>query len=63
MLDDDVVRDLWIPPLAIERVAERETCELARRERVYRHRPRMTDVTGKVVSDAPGDRAGVVRLP
>jgi predicted phosphoribosyltransferase len=46
---DDVVRDLRIPPLAIERVAQRETRELARRERVSRDSRRMTDLTGKVV--------------
>src|ERR1700738_3626826 len=36
VLEDDVVRGMRIPPEVIQRVAEQEERELARREQVYR---------------------------
>src|SRR6202048_5095870 len=49
VIDDDVVRALGIPPRVIERVAEQEARELARRERAYRGDRAMPDIAGKTV--------------
>jgi len=49
VIDDDVVRALGIPPPVIERVAEQEARELARRERAYRGDRPMPDIAGKTV--------------
>jgi predicted phosphoribosyltransferase len=49
VLNDDVVRALNIAPEVIQRVAEQEGGELARREREYRQGRPPPDVAGKVV--------------
>jgi erythromycin esterase-like protein/predicted phosphoribosyltransferase len=49
VLDDDVVRGLRIPPEVIQRVAEREGRELARREAAYREGRPAPNVSGRVV--------------
>jgi erythromycin esterase-like protein/hypoxanthine phosphoribosyltransferase len=49
VVNDDVIRGLGIAPEEIQRVAEEEGRELARRERAYRDARPMEDVTGKVV--------------
>ena len=49
VIDDDAVRGLGIPPPVIERVAEQEARELARRERAYRGDRAMPDIAGKTV--------------
>jgi erythromycin esterase-like protein/predicted phosphoribosyltransferase len=49
VVNDDVVRGLGIAPEAIQRVADQEGRELARRERAYREDRPMEDVTGKTV--------------
>jgi predicted phosphoribosyltransferase len=49
VLNDDVVRDLGVPPDAIERVTQAEGRELQRREQAYREDRPPPDVTGKVV--------------
>lgn len=48
-INQDVVKQLGIPPEAIERIAEREQQELERRERAYRGNRPPVDVRGKVV--------------
>ena len=48
-LNDDVVRGLGIAPETIQRVAEEEGRELARREQAYRDGRPPPDVTGQVV--------------
>jgi predicted phosphoribosyltransferase len=49
VLEDDVVRGMRIPPEVIQRVAEQEERELARREQVYRGDRPVPDLRGKVV--------------
>ena len=49
VIDDDVVRGLGIAPAAIQRVAENEARELARREQAYREARPMEDLTGRTV--------------
>lgn len=49
VLNDDVVRALNIAPEVIQRVAEQEGRELARREREYRQGRPPPDVAGKVI--------------
>jgi predicted phosphoribosyltransferase len=49
VLNDDVVRGLRIPPDVVQRVAEREGRELARRETAYREGRPAPEVTGRVV--------------
>src|SRR2546421_2180275 len=49
VLNDDVVRGLGISPEAVERVAEKEGRELARRERAYRGDRPLPEVAGRVV--------------
>src|ERR1700704_2131328 len=49
VVNDDVIRGLGIAADVVERVADEEGRELARRERVYREARPMEDVTGKVV--------------
>ena len=48
-LNDYVVRQLNIPPAAIEAVAEREGLEVLRRERLYRGEKPPINVAGKIV--------------
>jgi erythromycin esterase-like protein/predicted phosphoribosyltransferase len=48
VLNDDVVRGLRLPPEVIQRVAEQEGRELARREQAYREGRPSPDVAGKV---------------
>ena len=55
VLNDDVVRGLGISPEAVERVAEKEGRELARRERAYRGDRPMPEVAGRVVILDAGD--------
>ena len=49
VVNDDVIRGLGITADDVERVADAEGRELARRERAYREARPMEDVTGKVV--------------
>ncbi|NMH97067.1 erythromycin esterase family protein [Pseudonocardia acidicola] len=49
VINDDVVRGLGITPEVVERVAEQEGRELARRERVYRDGRAMPELAGKTV--------------
>jgi predicted phosphoribosyltransferase len=49
VVNEDVVRALRIPPEVIQRVAEQEGRELARRESAYREDRPPPDVTGKTV--------------
>ena len=49
VINDDVVRGLGIAPETIQRVAEEEGRELARREQAYREGRPAPDVAGKVV--------------
>jgi erythromycin esterase-like protein/predicted phosphoribosyltransferase len=49
VINDDVVRGLDLPSETIQRVAEREGRELARREREYRDGRPMPDLAGKTV--------------
>jgi erythromycin esterase-like protein/predicted phosphoribosyltransferase len=49
VLNDDIVRDLRIPPEQIQQAAEREGRELARSERAYREGRPMPDLTGRTV--------------
>jgi predicted phosphoribosyltransferase len=49
VINDDVVRGLGIAPAAIQRVADAEARELARREHAYREARPMEDVTGRTV--------------
>ena len=49
VLNEDVVRALRIPPEVIQRVAEQEGRELARREAAYRESRPPPDVTGRTV--------------
>src|ERR1700710_133577 len=49
VVDDDVIRGLGIAADVVERVADLEGRELARRERDYREARPMEDVTGRVV--------------
>lgn len=49
VLDDSIVRQLQLTPEQIERVAERETAELRRRELVYRGDRAPADLTGATV--------------
>src|SRR5437016_10301181 len=49
VMNDDIVRELRIPPEAIDAVARREGEELARRERAYRGERLAPDVRGKAV--------------
>jgi erythromycin esterase-like protein/predicted phosphoribosyltransferase len=49
VLNDDVVRGLRIPADVVQRVAEREGRELARRETAYREGRPAPEVTGRVV--------------
>jgi erythromycin esterase-like protein/predicted phosphoribosyltransferase len=49
VVDDDVIRGLGIAAQDVERVADEEARELARRERAYREARPTEDVTGKVV--------------
>lgn len=49
VVNDDVIRGLGIAADEVERVADEEGRELARRERAYREARPMEDVTGKVV--------------
>jgi erythromycin esterase-like protein/predicted phosphoribosyltransferase len=49
VVNDDVIRGLGIAADVVERVADEEGRELARRERAYREARPMEDVTGKVV--------------
>jgi predicted phosphoribosyltransferase len=54
ILNDDIVRSLRVTPAAIQEVAERESSELLRRERLYRgtrSAPDLTDKTVIVVDD------------
>ena len=48
-LNDYVVRQLNIPPAAIEAVAEREAVEIRRRERLYRGEKPPINVAGKII--------------
>jgi erythromycin esterase-like protein/predicted phosphoribosyltransferase len=48
VLNDDVVRGLRLPPDVIQRVAEQEGRELARREQAYREGRPMPNLAGKV---------------
>src|ERR1700704_5346602 len=48
VLNDDVVRGLGIPPDVVQRVAEMEGRELARRETAYREGRPAPEVTGRV---------------
>jgi predicted phosphoribosyltransferase len=47
--NDDVLRELRVPPEVVQQVAERENLELWRRERTYRGSRPMTGVAGKTV--------------
>jgi predicted phosphoribosyltransferase len=49
IINEDVVRDLGIPPARLEEAAARETEELRRRESAYRDRRPAPDVRGKTV--------------
>jgi predicted phosphoribosyltransferase len=49
VLEDDVVRGLGIAPEVVQRVAEQEERELARREQAYRGDSPFPDLRGKVV--------------
>jgi erythromycin esterase-like protein/predicted phosphoribosyltransferase len=49
VLNEDVVRGLRIPPEVIQRVADQEGRELARREQAYREGRPMPDLSGKTV--------------
>jgi erythromycin esterase-like protein/predicted phosphoribosyltransferase len=49
VVNDDVIRGLGIAVDVVERVADDEGRELARRERAYREARPMEDVTGKIV--------------
>jgi predicted phosphoribosyltransferase len=49
VLNDEVVRNFRVSPEAIERVAQREAEELARREQLYRGGRPALDVAGRVV--------------
>lgn len=49
VISDDVVRGLGIAPEVVQRVAEREGRELARREQAYREGRPFPEVAGKVV--------------
>jgi erythromycin esterase-like protein/predicted phosphoribosyltransferase len=49
VVNEDVIRGLDVPPETIQRVAERESRELVRREREYREGRPMPDLAGKVV--------------
>jgi predicted phosphoribosyltransferase len=49
VVNDDVLRGLHLPPEVVQRVAERESKELAWREQTYREGRPPPDVTGKVV--------------
>ena len=48
-LNDDVLRELGIPQDVIDKVAERESAELERRERLYRGERPPPEVKGKVI--------------
>lgn len=49
VVNDDVVRGLDISPQVLQRAAEREARELARRERLYRQGRPMPEVAGRTV--------------
>lgn len=49
VLNDDVIRDLGISQVSINRVAELELAELARREEVFRGNTPFPDVDGRTV--------------
>ena len=49
VLNDDVLRQIPIPPSAIDAVAQREQLELERREREYRGNRPLLDVAGRTV--------------
>jgi predicted phosphoribosyltransferase len=49
VINDEVVRILQIPPRVIDSVAEKETRELARRDRLYRGRRPPPVVSGRTV--------------
>lgn len=49
VLNDDVVAHLRISPTAIDKVTERESAELARRERAYRGERPPPELTGRTV--------------
>jgi predicted phosphoribosyltransferase len=49
VLDDDVIRQLHVPPSAVEAVARAEQQELERRERAYRGARQALPVEGRIV--------------
>src|SRR5205814_8705624 len=49
VLNDDVLRQIPLPPAAIDAVAQREQRELERRERTYRGNRPPLDVAGRTV--------------
>ncbi|HET9482076.1 MAG TPA: phosphoribosyltransferase [Candidatus Polarisedimenticolia bacterium] len=49
VLNDDVIRSLWIDPARFEGVAEAETLELERREKTFRGDRPALDLRGRIV--------------
>lgn len=49
LLNDEVVRELGIPPAAVDAVVQRERAELQRRDRLYRGDRALPDVRGRTV--------------